>query len=198
MSTPIAGANRRWLRCLHGASGQRLVGRAVSVTESSGVTSIGSNAPADETVVGLGQGSRMAVVIGVRGSRSLRRWFTRGADTTAWFLAAEMRKAGLAPADGRVLSRPDPRDRPDAQCRVRGIRHHGARVRLRRLRRPRRARQGGARLRLPSRLPQPSDTIDRLDFEKLSRAVSLTVNAVRALGRTDPPPRFGQGPRVMR
>ena len=45
---------------------------------------------------------------------------------------------------------------------------------------------------------EPSDTIDRLDFEKLSRAVSLTVNAVRALGRTDPPPRFGQGPGVVR
>ena len=45
---------------------------------------------------------------------------------------------------------------------------------------------------------EPSDTIDRLDFEKLSRAVSLTVNAARALGRADPPPRFGQGPGVAR
>ena len=45
---------------------------------------------------------------------------------------------------------------------------------------------------------EPVDTIDRLDFDKLSRAVSLTVHAVRALGRTDPAPRFGQGPGVAR
>jgi hypothetical protein len=39
---------------------------------------------------------------------------------------------------------------------------------------------------------EPVDTIDRLDFEKLSRAVSLTLNAARALGSGAPPPRFGQ------
>jgi len=62
----------------------------------------------------------MAVVIGVRGSRSLRRWFTRGADTAAWFLAAEMRKA-LAPADGRVLSDPTREIDLTLNCRVRGF-----------------------------------------------------------------------------
>jgi len=39
---------------------------------------------------------------------------------------------------------------------------------------------------------EPADTIDRLDFDKLSRAVSLTMNSVRALGSAAPPPRFGQ------
>jgi Zn-dependent M28 family amino/carboxypeptidase len=38
---------------------------------------------------------------------------------------------------------------------------------------------------------EPADTTEHLDFEKLSRAVSLTMNAVRALGSAAPPPRFG-------
>jgi hypothetical protein len=37
---------------------------------------------------------------------------------------------------------------------------------------------------------QPVGTIDRLDFDKLSRAVSLTVNAARALGSSAQTPRF--------
>ena len=34
---------------------------------------------------------------------------------------------------------------------------------------------------------EPSDTFDRLDFEKLSRAVALTINAARALGQRRAP-----------
>jgi hypothetical protein len=45
---------------------------------------------------------------------------------------------------------------------------------------------------------EPVDTIDRLDFEKLSRVVALTLNAARALGRAEPPPRFGRGSGVAR
>ena len=37
---------------------------------------------------------------------------------------------------------------------------------------------------------EPVDTIDRLDFDKLERAVHLTVDAVRALASTTEPPRF--------
>jgi hypothetical protein len=38
---------------------------------------------------------------------------------------------------------------------------------------------------------KPLDTIDRLDFDQLSRAVSLTVNAVRVLSGASPP-RYGR------
>jgi hypothetical protein len=34
------------------------------------------------------------------------------------------------------------------------------------------------------------DTVDRIDFEMLSRTVRLTVDAVRALASTSTPPRF--------
>lgn len=37
---------------------------------------------------------------------------------------------------------------------------------------------------------EPVDTLDRLDFEKMARVVRLTVDAVRALASTAPPPRF--------
>jgi Zn-dependent M28 family amino/carboxypeptidase len=37
---------------------------------------------------------------------------------------------------------------------------------------------------------EPVDTIDRLDFDKLERAVRLTVAATHALAGTDAPPRF--------
>jgi peptidase M28-like protein len=37
---------------------------------------------------------------------------------------------------------------------------------------------------------EPVDTVDRIDFEKLSRTVRLTVDAVRALASTPMPPRF--------
>jgi hypothetical protein len=39
---------------------------------------------------------------------------------------------------------------------------------------------------------EPADTIEELDFDKLSRAVFLTINSVRALARVAPPPRFGR------
>jgi hypothetical protein len=38
---------------------------------------------------------------------------------------------------------------------------------------------------------EPADTIDRLDFDKLARAVRLTVGAVRALAAPGAAPRFG-------
>jgi hypothetical protein len=38
---------------------------------------------------------------------------------------------------------------------------------------------------------EPTDTVDRLDFEKLARVVRLTVSAVGALARSATPPRFG-------
>lgn len=37
---------------------------------------------------------------------------------------------------------------------------------------------------------EPVDTIDRLDFDKMERAVALTVGAVRSLAETRTPPRF--------
>ena len=37
---------------------------------------------------------------------------------------------------------------------------------------------------------EPADTVDRLDFDKMSRVVQLTVGAVRALGSGRTPPRF--------
>lgn len=37
---------------------------------------------------------------------------------------------------------------------------------------------------------EPSDTVDRIDFDKMSRVVRLTVDAVRALADTPTPPRF--------
>jgi hypothetical protein len=37
---------------------------------------------------------------------------------------------------------------------------------------------------------EPVDTVDRIDFDKLARAVRLTVDAVRALASTTAPPRF--------
>ena len=37
---------------------------------------------------------------------------------------------------------------------------------------------------------EPIDTVDRLDFDKLSRVVRLTVRAVRALAAPGAPPRF--------
>ncbi len=40
---------------------------------------------------------------------------------------------------------------------------------------------------------EPVDTVDRLDFEKLARAVRLTVAAVRALSARDAAPRFEPG-----
>ena len=40
---------------------------------------------------------------------------------------------------------------------------------------------------------EPVDTVDRLDFEKLARAVRLTVAAVRALSARDAAPRFAPG-----
>lgn len=38
---------------------------------------------------------------------------------------------------------------------------------------------------------EPTDSVDRLDFEKLARVVGLTVKAVGALGRSGSRPRFG-------
>jgi Zn-dependent M28 family amino/carboxypeptidase len=38
---------------------------------------------------------------------------------------------------------------------------------------------------------EPTDTVDRLDFDKLARVVRLTVSAVRALAGPGAPPRFG-------
>jgi Zn-dependent M28 family amino/carboxypeptidase len=40
---------------------------------------------------------------------------------------------------------------------------------------------------------EPTDTIDRLDFEKMARVVRLTVDGVRALAATRVPPRYGIG-----
>jgi hypothetical protein len=37
---------------------------------------------------------------------------------------------------------------------------------------------------------EPVDTVDRIDFDKMARAVRLTVDAVRALASTTAPPRF--------
>ena len=37
---------------------------------------------------------------------------------------------------------------------------------------------------------EPVDTVDRIDFDKMTRAVRLTVDAVRALASTPAPPRF--------
>ena len=45
--------------------------------------------------------------------------------------------------------------------------------------------------RIPSEdITNRSDTVDRLDFDKMARAVRLTVDAVSALASTAPPPRF--------
>ena len=43
---------------------------------------------------------------------------------------------------------------------------------------------------------EPVDTVDRIDFEKMARAVRLTVDAVRALASTPTPPgfRYPSGP----
>jgi hypothetical protein len=41
---------------------------------------------------------------------------------------------------------------------------------------------------------EPVDTVDRIDFDKMTRAVRLTVDAVRALASTAPPPRFRYPP----
>jgi hypothetical protein len=40
---------------------------------------------------------------------------------------------------------------------------------------------------------EPTDTIDRLDFEKMARVVRLTVDGVRALAAARVPPRYGIG-----
>jgi Zn-dependent M28 family amino/carboxypeptidase len=40
---------------------------------------------------------------------------------------------------------------------------------------------------------EPTDTIDRLDFEKMARVVRLTVDGVRALAAARVPPRYGTG-----
>jgi hypothetical protein len=37
---------------------------------------------------------------------------------------------------------------------------------------------------------EPADTVDRIDFDKMARTVRLTVDAVRALASTAPPPAF--------
>ncbi|WP_239492584.1 M20/M25/M40 family metallo-hydrolase [Luteitalea sp. TBR-22] len=37
---------------------------------------------------------------------------------------------------------------------------------------------------------EPSDTIDRVDFDKMARTVRLTVEAVKALANSDAPPKF--------
>jgi Zn-dependent M28 family amino/carboxypeptidase len=37
---------------------------------------------------------------------------------------------------------------------------------------------------------EPVDTVDRIDFDKMTRTVRLTVDAVRALASTPAPPRF--------
>jgi hypothetical protein len=43
---------------------------------------------------------------------------------------------------------------------------------------------------------EPVDTIDRLDFDKMARAVRLTSGAVRALAAPGTAPRFGRAPRA--
>jgi Zn-dependent M28 family amino/carboxypeptidase len=43
---------------------------------------------------------------------------------------------------------------------------------------------------------EPADTIDRIDFDKMARAVRLTSGAVRALAEPGTAPRFGRAPRA--